>query len=567
MNSIPASAIVTINPGVISAGGTPLTLNGLLLTTSSRIPIGDVLSIPSLTGVINYFGADSDEANQAAVYFNGFDNSSVKPASMLFAQYPLTDVAGWMRGGDVSGLTLTQLQAITGTVIVDIDGVTQTSSSINLSTATSFSLAASIINKALAVAGPTEAVFTGSIAGTTLTVSATSSGIIEVGQVLSGTGVTADTYIVARGTGVGGTGTYTVSPTQTASSTTITAKAPIVTYDSVSGGFLLTSPTTGADSSVGFATGTASTALKLTSATGAQVSAGADATTPSAFMSALVQTTQNWASFATAWEPIVATKLAFAAWNNGQNERFLYCMGETDVVATQANPTGTAGYDIEANDYSGTAMLWQPSETYLPAFVMGCVASVDFTQTEGRATLAFRSQSGLTVGVRDQTIAEQLLANGYSYYGAYATSADGFNFLYNGQVSGQYLWIDSYINEIWLNAALQQALLSLLVSVRSVPYNTAGYTLIRQACADPIQAGLNFGAIRPDVPLSASQIAQVNQAAGIKIDGPLATTGWYLQVKAATPQQRALRASPPITLWYMDGQSVQSINMSSILIQ
>lgn len=67
------------------------------------------------------------------------------------------------------------------------------------------------------------AVFAGSISGTTLTVTAMVSGAIGVGDTLSGTGVTAGTSIIARLTGTGGTGTYTVSPSQTAASTTITA--------------------------------------------------------------------------------------------------------------------------------------------------------------------------------------------------------------------------------------------------------------------------------------------------------------------------------------------------------
>lgn len=58
------------------------------------------------------------------------------------------------------------------------------------------------------------AVFTGSITGTTLTVSAVTSGTIAVGQNLIGSGVTAGTTITALGTGTGGTGTYTVSATQ-----------------------------------------------------------------------------------------------------------------------------------------------------------------------------------------------------------------------------------------------------------------------------------------------------------------------------------------------------------------
>lgn len=69
------------------------------------------------------------------------------------------------------------------------------------------------------------AVVTGSIATTTLTVTAVTSGTLAIGSLLTGTGVTAGTYITALGTGTGGTGTYTVSASQTVASTTITATA------------------------------------------------------------------------------------------------------------------------------------------------------------------------------------------------------------------------------------------------------------------------------------------------------------------------------------------------------
>lgn len=67
------------------------------------------------------------------------------------------------------------------------------------------------------------AYFTGSIATTTLTVTAVTNGTLAVGQVVSGTGVTAGTYITALGTGVGGTGTYTVGVSQTVASSTLQA--------------------------------------------------------------------------------------------------------------------------------------------------------------------------------------------------------------------------------------------------------------------------------------------------------------------------------------------------------
>lgn len=69
---------------------------------------------------------------------------------------------------------------------------------------------------------------TGEISGTTLTVSAVASGTLAVGQELTGSGVTAGTRITALGTGTGGTGTYTVSASQTVASTAISAEALLV---------------------------------------------------------------------------------------------------------------------------------------------------------------------------------------------------------------------------------------------------------------------------------------------------------------------------------------------------
>ena len=68
---------------------------------------------------------------------------------------------------------------------------------------------------------------TASIATTVLTVTAVVSGTLAVGMTLTGTGVTAGTTITALVTGTGGVGTYTVSASQTVSSTTINGCAPV----------------------------------------------------------------------------------------------------------------------------------------------------------------------------------------------------------------------------------------------------------------------------------------------------------------------------------------------------
>lgn len=65
--------------------------------------------------------------------------------------------------------------------------------------------------------------FTGSISGTTLTVTAVQLGQISAGNTLFGVGVAAGTTITALGTGTGGIGTYTVSTSQTVPSETMAA--------------------------------------------------------------------------------------------------------------------------------------------------------------------------------------------------------------------------------------------------------------------------------------------------------------------------------------------------------
>lgn len=63
----------------------------------------------------------------------------------------------------------------------------------------------------------------GSISGATLTITEIISGSIAPGQKITGTGIAAGTYITAKGSGTGGTGTYTVSIEQTVMSTAISA--------------------------------------------------------------------------------------------------------------------------------------------------------------------------------------------------------------------------------------------------------------------------------------------------------------------------------------------------------
>jgi hypothetical protein len=665
--TIPARDIVQVNPGVLPAGGNALDIIGLMLTNSTRPPIGSIVTFASAADASAYFGLASTEFSLATVYFNGFDNSHKKPGSMLCAQYNQGAVDAFLRGGSVASLTVAQLAAINGTLIITVDGYARNASALNLSAATSFSSAAGIIQTALNAGGANPTVVTsltstiaagtftatGSIAGNLLYVTAVGSGSVVVGGTITGTGVTASTIITgqqsgtangigvytvnnnqvvastslsgtygtmtvtapssgtwsvgqtvsggtttvgtqvtALGTGTGGVGTYIVSPTQTVASATLTGAGSnvTVTFDSTSGGFLITSGVIAANSTtstIAYATGTTADPLNLRQADGAVISQGSAGLTPAAFMAGIVAVTGNWATFFTVVDPdsgltsgINTQKQAFAAWVNSTSNQYCYVCWDNDTTVSTVLPSSTSLGDIlAAANSSGVALIWAPDATQGPikaAFISGAAASIDFSQLNGRITFAFRSQTGLVADVTNQTVAHNLggdpqaigsRGNFYNFYGVYATRSQSFVFFNRGFVSGPFLWLDSYIDQIWLNNALQQALMELLVNVYSIPYNNTGYALIEAACLDSINAAVNFGAIRQGITLSNAQIAELNFQAGIDISQPIQTQGWYLQVKDPGAQVRAARASPSCTLWYTDGQSVQAIILASIEIQ
>lgn len=501
--TISASNFVKINPGVLAAGGNELSLNALFLTENTAMPTGQILSFATALAVGNFFGMGSTEYAMAQIYFNGFANSTVKPSAMLFACYNAANRAAFLQGGSLAGLTLTQLQAFSGTVIINVNGTVQTSASINLSAATSFSNAASLI-----LAGFTDPTFT-------------------------------------------------------------------VTWNAVQSCFTFTSSTSGTGSTIAAATGTLSPSLNLTAGTVGIISQGAAADTPNSAMVNATNLSQNYVTVVTLFEPDLSDKTNFAVWFNASDDAYAWLAWDSDAQASVQNATEPFGVLALAAGYNGVACIGGdpaavPAGSSLATlamsvavFVAGAIASLNTAATNGRKAMAYLSQAGLVPTCANNQTAANLIANGYSYYGAVATRAQNFDFFWNGNMPGNFDWIDTYINQIWINSEFQLALMELETTVGSIPYDEGGYSLMRAALQDPIQAALTFGAIRTGVELSALQIAEVNQAAGLDISSILQTEGYYLQILDPGSIVRQERGSPIVNFWYTDGGSVQQITMSS----
>lgn len=288
---------------------------------------------------------------------------------------------------------------------------------------------------------------------------------------------------------------------------------------------------------------------------------------PASLMDLITSQNQTFTGFTTTWEPTLTQKQAFATWVAGTTDRYWYVPWDTDEQALNPQNSASFGTWLQNRNIDGTTLIYQ--DPLAAAFCLGWLASLDFSATDGRTTLCFRRSGLLTPSVTDATTAATLRANGYNFYGAYANGLGRFQWLEDGHVSGAFLWADSYINQIWLNASFQSALTTLLLQTGQIPYDSLGDGLISASVQDTINQALRFGAIRPGIQLTSLQKQQIDQAAGTTISDTVQSRGWYFQPNASTAAAdiRAARRSPPCRFWYTDGQSVQSIHLASIEVQ
>lgn len=335
-----------------------------------------------------------------------------------------------------------------------------------------------------------------------------------------------------------------------------------VTWDSVNSCFRIAATSKGAASTISAVTGEGAVALGLAAG---RVSQGADADDATSCMNRIKELSLNWATF-TVIEKGVSSFEDFAAWTNKQNRRYLYVPWDDDALAL-VQASNCFANKCKIMKWEAVLPVYNNCET--AAMVMGACASIDWNAINGRIDLAFKSQSGLAPVVYKNAEYTALTANGYTFYGCFAAQGEDniLNFLYNGKLPGSdYGFGDTYVNQIFLNSQLQLSIATGLTGVRSVPYNAEGYALIRNWCMTPITQAINNGTIRSGVSISEAQKAQIISAIGMDVSDEIYTSGYYLYIGDATAQVRGNRQSPPITLLYTDGGSIQQITLNSIVI-
>jgi len=177
---------------------------------------------PKMVGQLN------TSAGLVDIVDNGIDAYIVDGADRY--GWRISDPASAIFTASISSTTMTVTQMFSGTIAVGQQvfgvGVSQETVITALGTGTGGVGTYTVSRSQTAASGrynsaQVNCVFTGSTSGTTLTVSAVSSGTLHAGMTITNSSLSTKTVITALGTGTGGAGTYTISNSQTVGSSTM----------------------------------------------------------------------------------------------------------------------------------------------------------------------------------------------------------------------------------------------------------------------------------------------------------------------------------------------------------
>lgn len=485
--AITASNLVQVLPRILKATGNDLVFNGVVLDSNVTIPSDTPLAFSSATEVGEYFGTSSDEYKFAGTYFGGFDNSQVKPATLYFYRLNATASSAWVRGAELDVKTaLSTITAISsGSITLDVDGVTKQYAEIDLSACTSYSDVASKV--------------------------------------------------------------------QTATDGDLTLE-----FSSQFNAFIIKGVTVGATSTLSVPAGDVATALGFNTET-AVISDGQDANTMTQSMENLTNRFTNFVTFTTLAEATDADALELAQWattNYNAGVLYLYVCWDSSKANFDPNNTSVISEQLQTENVDATCVCYGLT---MASFVMGVTASIAWDQANSTITYAFKHLSGFGADVEKTSEANALDAHKVNYMGNFATRNDNFILSYNGAMLGEWDWIDTYINAVWLCNALQVQLMAMFQSANRIPYNSIGYAKIRSNCKDIINRAINNGVIDLGVNISDAQKAELTSLLGGDYSDEIKNNGYYLQIVDATASIRQARKTPSINLVYTYGGSVHKL--------
>lgn len=301
--------------------------------------------------------------------------------------------------------------------------------------------------------------------------------------------------------------------------------------------FTVVSSTTGATSSVGYATagvgvGTdISGMLKLTGSTALAPVSGFAAETPVDCVAALADASGMWygLAFAASTMPTDAQVVAVAEFIEGASISRIYGITETDTRTLDASWTTDIASQLKLLNCKRSFVTYSANK-YAVASMFGRAFSVNFNANRSTITLMYKQEPGIAAELLTETQAQTLKDKRCNVFAAYMNDTAIIQY---GVMSGQ-AYFDEMHGVDWFVDALQTALYNLLYQSKTkIPQTDAGQNQLVNAVANVCAEAINNGLVAPGQ-WNADGFGQLER-------GQFLTEGFYIYTQPMALQDQSTR--------------------------
>lgn len=337
--------------------------------------------------------------------------------------------------------------------------------------------------------------------------------------------------------------------------------AGTVTWDSANGRFIVKSATTGATSTVTFASATGSgtdlsALLKLDSAGGGYVAAGIAAETALAAAQTLLDQSTDWYGLyiASSVAPSDNDYVAVAGAIEAASASRILGVTVQDAAALNAGSTSDLAYALKAANYERTFTQYSSTSAHAAASIFGRAFTVDFDGSLTTLTLKFKTEPSVTAESLTESQAAALKAKNCNVFVNYN---NGTSIIQDGVMCNGY-YFDEVHGTDWFQNDLQTDVFNLLYeSETKIPQTDAGINNMVARVSGRCEQAVTNGLLAPGV-WNGPKIGALNS-------GDTLSKGYYVYAAPIATQSSADRAARKAPVIQVAAKLAGAVHSSNII--
>ena len=541
-----------------------------------------------IEGVATDFGLEAPEYKAAALYFG----QSPKPQRLMIGRWIRTSSAAELVGGILtSAEQVMSLWTIisAGTLSVTINGTVQNLTGLNFTAQTNLNGVATVVTAGLSGG----AVCTWDGEKFVITSGTTGEGVKATGTVTFDSNPTAAdtltlngvviTFVASGATGsqvnIGASKEATAANLQVFLNATVNASLTVANYSTALNVLSIEYKTVGvagnayslaessaitlsgavlaggaAASTLGYATGTISAQMKLTSGTAIEIVAGVDAETPVECAAILANLSPAWYGlmFQASTQPTDEQSLDVSAFIEALDLRRIYGVTIVDTSVLSASVSDDLASEMKAAAYRQSFCQYSEN-AYAVASMFGRAFSVNFNANRSTITLMYKQEPGVVAEGLTETQALVLKDKRCNVFVEYVNDTAIIQY---GVMSGQ-AWFDEVHGLDWFQDAVQNACYNLLYTSKTkIPQTDSGVNQIVNEISGVCDEAVNNGLVAPGE-WNADGFGELERGQYLK-------NGYYIYAQPIALQsqaERETRVAPPIQVALKLAGAIQEMDI------